>query len=306
MRKTIGAVCAFLGMFLVIVAVLAQTWAGSQLKKTPLDVDSVTRLSGNAVQYTEAGINPFQVKATSTTKADSEKSDDDVVVFKTSTCLVKDTNDVGDCVSADDPLNRLLSAGFDDFAVDRTSGEAVNDPKYLPADAEEHHGLVNKWPFDTEKKTYTYWIGPNTAEATFVKEEEVQGLDTYLFEVKSEPAPINITEDLEGTYAETTQLWIEPTTGQIVDQVTEQIRTAAGQPFLDLNLEFTDEQVAENVDDIGGDADLLKLATKTVPLIGYAVGIPLLLVGLALSFLGGSKPPASGGVSMRKSELTSA
>lgn len=289
MRKTIGAVCAFLGMFLVIVAVLAQTWAAGQLKKTPLDVDSVTRLSGDAVQYTEAGINPFQVKATSTTKADSEKSDDDVVVFKTSTCLVKDTNDVGDCVSAEDPLNRLLSAGFDDFAVDRHTAEAVNDPKYLPEDAEEHHGLVNKWPFDTEKKDYTYWIGPETATAVYDRTEEVQGLETYVFKVTAEPAPIQIAEGLDGTYAENTELWIEPITGQIVDQVSEQIRTANDQPFLDLNISFTDEQVKENVDDIGGDADLLTLATKTVPIIGYAVGIPLLLIGLALTFLGGGR-----------------
>jgi len=305
-RKTIGAVCAFFGMFLVIVAVLAQTWAGGQLKKTPLDVDSVTRLAGSATQYTAAGISPFQVKATSTTKADSEKSDGDVVVFKTSTCLVKDINDVGDCVSADDPQSRLLSAGFDDFAVDRTTAEAVNDPKYLPADAEEHEGLVNKWPFGTEKKNYTYWIGPNTAEAVYEKTEEVQGLETYVFQVDSDPVDIQIAEGVDGTYEETTTLWIEPVTGQIVDQVTEQIRTAGGQPFLDLSLEFTDDQVAANVADIGDDADLLKLATRTLPLVGYAVGIPLLLVGMALLLLGRTKQPTGQTPPSRKSELTSA
>lgn len=306
MRKTIGAVCAFLGAFLVIVAILAQTWAAGQLKKTPLDVDSVTRLSGDAIQYTSAGISPFTVKATSTTKADSEKSDGDVVVFKTSTCLVKDTNDVGDCVSADDPLKRLLSAGFDDFAVDRHTGEAVNDPKYLPADAEEHEGVVNKFPFDTEKKTYTYWIGPGTAEATYDRTEEVDGLETYVFHVETEPAPITIAEGLEGTYQETTDLWIEPVTGQIVDQVSEQVRTAGGEPFLTLNLSFTDDQVAENVDDIGKDADLLKLVTSTVPLIAYLVGIPLLLIGVALLFLGRSPQEPKGGNRSRSPELTKA
>lgn len=305
MRKTIGAVCAFLGAFLVIVAILAQTWAAGQLKKTPLDVDSVTRLSGDAIQYTAQGISPFAVKATSTTKADSEKSDDDVVVFKTSTCLVKDTNDVGDCVSADDPLNRLLSASFDDFATDRTTGEAVNDPKYLPADAEEHEGQVNKFPFDTEKKDYTYFIGPGTATAEYTKTEKVDGLETYVFHVETEPAPITIAEGLEGTYQETTDLWIEPRTGQIVDQVSEQVRTANDEPFLTLNISFTDAQVKENVDDIGGDADLLKLATSTVPLIAYIVGIPLLLIGLALLILGRNQTPAPKNRA-RQSELTKA
>jgi hypothetical protein len=299
-------VCAFIGTFLVIVAILAQTWAAGQLKKTPLDVDSVTRLSGDAIQYTEAGISPFTVKATSTTKADSEKSDDDVVVFKTSTCLVKDTGDVGDCVSADDPQSRLLSAGFDDFAVDRHTGEAVDDPDYLPADAEPHEGLVNKWPFDAEKKTYAYWIGPETADAVYDRTEEVDGLETYVYHVETEEMPITITDGVEGFYQETTDLWIEPKTGQIVDQVSEQVRTLSdGSPFLTLNLEFTDEQVAENVDDIGADADLLQLATGTVPLIGYLVGVPLLLLGLALLFLGRGKQPAAG-ERARESELTSA
>ncbi|HTW15167.1 MAG TPA: DUF3068 domain-containing protein [Nocardioides sp.] len=305
MRKTIGAVCAFLGAFLVIVAILAQTWAAGELKKTPLDVDSVTRLSGDAVQYTAAGISPFRVKATSTTKADSEKSDDDVVVFAGSTCLVKDANDVGDCVSAEDPLNRLLSAGFEDFATDRRSAEAVNDPKYLPADAEEREGLINKWPFDAEKKTYTYWIGPGSTEATYDRTEEVDGLETYVYHVETEPAPITIAEGLEGTYQETTDLWIEPRTGQIVDQVSEQVRTANGQPFLTLNLSFTDEQVAENVDDIGGDADLLKLVTSTVPLIGYLVGIPLLIIGIALLLLNRRQPPSAKDRA-RESELAKA
>lgn len=305
MRKTIGAVCAFLGAFLVIVAILAQTWAAGELKKTPLDVDSVTRLSGDAVQYTSAGISPFRVKATSTTKADSEKSDDDVVVFAGSTCLVKDANDVGDCVSAEDPLNRLLSAGFEDFATDRRTAEAVNDPKYLPADAEEREGLINKWPFDAEKKTYTYWIGPGSTEATYDRTEEVDGLETYVYHVETEPAPVTIAEGLEGTYQETTDLWVEPRTGQIVDQVSEQVRTADGQPFLTLNLSFTDEQVAENVDDIGGDADLLKLVTSTVPLIGYLVGIPLLLIGIGLLLLNRRQPPSAKDRA-RESELAKA
>ena len=43
------------------------------------------------------------------------------------------------------------------------SGLAVNDPKYLPADAEPHEGLVNKWPFEPKKKTYPYWDGTTGA-----------------------------------------------------------------------------------------------------------------------------------------------
>jgi hypothetical protein len=38
----------FLGGFLVMVALLAQFYAPGQLMRTPLDVDSTTRLSGEA------------------------------------------------------------------------------------------------------------------------------------------------------------------------------------------------------------------------------------------------------------------
>src|SRR4029078_1401387 len=61
------------------------------------------------------------------------------------------------CVPSDDPQDRLLSATTDDYATDRRTAESVNDPKYLPAGAIPHSGVVNKWPFLAEKKTYTYW-----------------------------------------------------------------------------------------------------------------------------------------------------
>jgi len=276
-----------LGAFLVVVALLCQTWAAGQLKKTPLDVDSVTRLAGSAIQYTEGGMLPFPVKATSITKADSEASSDDVVVFKSSTCLVKDINDVGDCVAADDPKKRLLSAGFDDFATDRVTAEAVNDPEYLPADAVEHEGVINKWPFGAEKKTYTYWVAPEGVDAVYSRTEDVDGLETYVYQVEVTDVPVELAEGIEGLYSESTEIWIEPVTGQIVNREGEQIRKLAdGTGFLDLNLSFTDEQVAANVEDISADRDKLNLVTKTVPLIGYAVGIPLLLLGIALLVLG--------------------
>lgn len=283
MRKNIGGVCAFLGAFLLIVAVLFQTWAAGQLKKTPLDVDSTTRLEGTAVTYQAGSPSSFPVKATSVTKADAEKSDDDVVVFKNSSCLVKDVNDVPDCVSADDPEQRLLSAGFDDFATDRKTAMAVNDPKYLPADATEKEGLINKWPFDVEKKTYPYWVDTGVTDAVFDGVEEVDGLETYVFQVEVNDAPIQIAEGVDGLYSELTRLWIEPKTGQIVMQESEQKRALTdGTPVLDVELNFTGEQIDANVEGITADKDRLQLATGTVPLIGYVAGVPLLILGLVL------------------------
>ena len=103
MRKIIGWVLLALGTFLVVVGLMAALWAPGQVKRTPLDTDSVTRLAGNADKLNPATgeVEAIDVQATSITKADSELSDDDVVVFVNSTCLViNDEGDVPDCVDA--------------------------------------------------------------------------------------------------------------------------------------------------------------------------------------------------------------
>lgn len=298
-RGKVGAVLAFLGGFLVVLGVLAQVYAPGQLMKTPLDVDSTTRLSGTA----EISGASTPVKATSITHSDSEKSDDDIVVFQNSSCLVKDEGDVGNCVSADDPQKRLLSASVDDFATDRVTAEAVNDPAYLPADAAPHEGLVNKWPFEAEKKTYPYWNGTvgSAVDAVYDRSETVGGVETYVYRVESSDVPIEIADGVSGLYADSTEIYIEPLTGSIVHQVQHQERTLDdGSPVLVLDLAFTDEQVAANGEDAKSNRDSLNLVTKTAPLIGYAAGIPLLLAGIALMVLNRRKTEPSKHVDLKK------
>ena len=148
--------------------------------KTPIDVDSVTRATGQAA----LGADPAEpVKGTQITRADSAKSTDDVVSFVSSSCLVFDRDDVPDCVSADDPDDRLISAGVEYFATDRVTAMAVNDPKYLPPEAEEVEGLQNKWPFDVEKKAYPYWDGTagGAFDAEYEATEEIDGVEVYRF-----------------------------------------------------------------------------------------------------------------------------
>lgn len=286
MRK-IGMALGLIGGFLVMVALLANFYAAGQLMRTPIDVDSTTRLSGTAALGAD---DPTDVKATSITRANSEKSDDDVVVFVNSSCLVRDEGDVPNCVSADDPQERLITASVDNFATDRTTGLSVNDPSYLPADAQEHEGLVNKWPFDAEKKTYPVWDGTigEAVDAEFDGEETIDGLTVYKYTATVDAAPIEVTDGVQGTYTDTKSWFIEPTTGSIINQVDDQERlTDDGDNFLTLQLEFTPEQIEANVADARANADSLSLITSTVPLWGLIVGIPLLLIGLLLTLRGG-------------------
>src|SRR5262245_13475620 len=222
MRK-LGMVLAGLGGFLVMLAILAKFYAPGQLMKTPIDVDSVTRAAGEAA----LGANAAEpVKGTQVTRADSAKSDDEVVSFVSSSCLVFDRGEVPDCVSADDADERLITASVEYFATDRVTAEAVNDPKYLPATAEPVEGLQNKWPFDVEQKTYGYWDGTagGVYDAEFDSVEEIDGVEVYKFHQVIEDVPIEVTDGVQGTYSTDKNIWVEPVTGSIVNQEYHQVR----------------------------------------------------------------------------------
>ncbi len=281
MRKKVGTTLSVLGGFLILVALLGMFYAPGPLMKTPLDVDNETALSGTV----ELSGETLPVKVWSVTFTDSEKSDDDVVVWVNSSCLVLDEGDITECVSADDEQERLLSATTDNFASDRNTGIAVNDPKYLPAEAEEHQGLVNKWPFEAEKKTYPYWdsLVGDTVDAEYDRTEELDGLETYVYTVSIDEAPIELTDGVPGTYTDDKEIWVEPVTGAIVDQVDSQVRLdEEGETFLALDISFTDDEVAESVEDAKANALKLNLATKIVPMIGFIAGIPMAIIGIAL------------------------
>lgn len=290
MRKKLGIVLSLLGGFLVVLAVLAQTWAPGALMKTPLDVDTTTHLEGSAeLSDGTGGTDEFDVKAFSVTHADSEKSDGDVVSFQNSSCLVKDEGGIDSCVSADDPQERLLTASTDAFAADRYTGLAVNDPEYLPAGAETKTGLVNKWPFEAEKKTYPYWEGTTdqAVDATFDREDEIDGVKVYVYKVEVSDAPVEISDGVDGTFSTDKEISVEPVTGAIVNQVESQERyDDEDNPFLLVDLAFTDDQVKSSLDEAKSNRDKLNLVTGTVPLVGYILGLPLLIIGIFLSWSG--------------------
>jgi hypothetical protein len=285
-QRIVGGVLAFLGGLLLLAGVLAQFYAPDRLMKTPLDTDTLTNLYGEAeLADGTGGTDTFPVRAYSVTLADSEASTDDVILFHSSSCLVRDEGGIDGCVSADDPQDRLLSASTDTFATDRRTAEAVNDPDILPASAEAKDGLVNKWPFDAEQKTYQYWDGTagEAVDAVFDREEELDGLTTYVYKVSISDVPIELSEGVAGIYNDEKEIFIDPTTGSIIHQVDHQERIDdEGNPFLIVDLEFTPEQVSSNAEDAKTNTSRLNLVRDTVPIIGYAAGIPLLLIGIGL------------------------
>jgi len=280
MRKFVGAVLVFVGVTALVIAAVAAFWTSNQVQKTPLDTDNTTYAAGTA---SLSGAADVPVKAIQLSRADSAASTSDVIVFNSSSCLVIVKGDTPDCVDATDPEGRLLSAGSEIFATDRHTAEAVNDPKILPADAEEKHGLVNKWPFDSQKKDYKYWDDLTAKEVTavYAGTDEIDGLDTYKFTVDVDDAPIEIAAGVPGTYSSSKTIFIDPRTGTIIKQNEVQERvTDAGAPVLALDFGMTDDQVASNVADTKDNIKQLDLVSRTVPIVGLVLGLVALIAGV--------------------------
>ncbi|WP_427383057.1 DUF3068 domain-containing protein [Janibacter sp. G56] len=263
-------------------ALLALVYVPGALKKTPLDVDSTTRLAGNASVLPTGEASP--IKALSRTVSNGEKSDGDVVVFDTFTCLIADPEgDAPDCVDESDPDKRLVSATQETFATNRKSAVAVNDEKYI-GDGVAHDGLVNKFPFDVEQKTYPFWDGvlAHTVDATFDGVEKIDGLETYRFVTDVANESAEISSGVKGTYSSLKTMFIDPVTGSIIKQSEKQSRSLEdGTKVLDMDLTFTDETVAANVKAAKDSGSQLGLLGK-LPLITGLLG---LLSGLAGFFL---------------------
>lgn len=291
MRKLIPVLFA-LGGFLLVAGLIAALWAPGMVKKTPLDVTSTTKLSGQAEKLNTATgeLESNPVKATSETKTDSKISDDKVVAWTNSSCLVIDRDDPPACVDGTD--ERLISATTDVFATDRDTALAVNTGKYLPADAVDHKGIVNKWPFDAEKKTYPYWdsTAGKAVDAEYVRTVSIRGMETYLYRVEIKDAPIEIGEGINGTYDDVKEMYVEPRTGSILNQTDDQQRFLDdGDKVLDLQLAFTDAQTKANADDAKDNIASLDLITRTIPLVGIIGGIICLVGGGILLLLTGRR-----------------
>lgn len=284
MRKALPPLLLGLGGFFLTVALLALVWVPGQVKKTPLDIDSLTVLAGEASYL---GSDRDVVKATSRNVVDGPASTGDVVVFTTFTCLMWNPDGTApDCVSGEGDDSALINAGTDNFATDRSTALSVADQEaYVGANATPHEGLVNKFPFDVEQETYPFWDGilDRAVDAVFSGEEEIDGLATYKFVLTVDGEPAEISSGINGVYSTTKTMWVDPRTGSIIRQTEVQQREMPdGSSALDMELAFTEETVAANVEDAKANGGRLGLL-GSLPWITGILGLLALAGGLVLA-----------------------
>jgi hypothetical protein len=300
MRKTLGFVLLGLAGFLVTTALLTLIYVPGQVKKTPLDVNSDTQLTGRAAYLSEP---MTDVRYLSRTVADGTASDGDVVVFDNLTCLWRAAPDsTGSCPGDDETT---ISIATDRFATDRVTALAVNDEAYVGAGAEPKDGLINKFPFGVAQKSYQVWDGllGRAVEAKFDGEEEINGLNTYKFLIEFTDEPAEISEGISGTFSDTKRLWIDPVTGSIIDQSEQQKRVLdSGDNALDLDVSFTDAQVQANVDAAKESGGLLR-TLGLVPWIAFGLAALAALGGIFL-VRGASSGSTDGSEDVSLDEMT--
>ena len=140
-------------------------------------------------------------------------------------------------------------------------------------------GLVNKWPFHAEKKSYDVWddVTKTSPPADYAGETTMDGLKVYQYHQVITDAPIDLGNDIQGIYNLDETYSIDPVTGKIIDQQVHDVRTLkdGGDTALDLTAEYTPETIQSNVDDAKAGAKQLTLITKTLPIVGLVVGSDL-------------------------------
>jgi hypothetical protein len=282
--KVLARVLLGLGAFLLIAGVLAVGYAPGVVKKIPLDVNTTTIYTGQAAKLDPltGAFDTKDVYAIRRTKADSKLSSDDAVILEEQACAVFDTGGAKECVNGNDP--DLITASLEIFALDRVTALPVED-KNLPADAIHPEGLVNKFPFDVEKKTYPFWDGDlgRAVDIKYVGEKTLFGLKTYEFSYTVKDEPIDVAEGIPGTYDNIVTVYVDPTTGSIVKSGQDQQRYLDdGTPVLDIQLAGTDETVKDAVDEAKTNGTMLTVLLTVVPIIGFVGGVLCLLGGLAL------------------------
>lgn len=342
------------GIFFLGVAALARFYAYPTLAVAPADQQAQTVSVGqNATIFSAKDlkqVDGLTLESTRVVRGDvaaaekiSKKLDRDVVVFDTAVVTDRPGYVFPD---SPDPERAPLSFVQERVVLDAHTGESVPwntadgvDGEYITPTLKEedrdyaddgkevfkgHQGLVLKFPFGTEKKTYRFWDS-TTRKAypiEYKKEAELEGIKVYQFEQSvpnqeiPQAKPLMVPGSLVGetgkdsvevqrTYQNTRTLWIEPVTGAIIKGREEQLAELRynGEPKVTatkVSIEYDDATVKKNVhgaknarDVVEGDykakASQLQLIKVWVPLAALLLGLVFLGLGAASQVRAGNR-----------------
>jgi len=288
-RRVRYAVVA-VGLFLLFFAVVERLYAYPRLAKVPLNPYSQPQADGSGTYFDVSKlrvVDGASLRNTRVVKGDSKAGSSKVAVWD----QFFNTVDL-------DGGNRI-NAIQERVVFDRVTGQAVHCCGETP----RHEGIIITFPFPTRKTTYQMWdtSAASAAPASFVAEEEIDGLRTYRFEqpiVAARLRSVDLPGPLAGQPGVTSvsavlvdddekSIWVEPTTGRIIKGQDHSRQTVqdptSGRVYLtafDATLTYNDQTVASNVALAREDLDGLRLARVVLPGASALLGLALLALGL--------------------------
>jgi hypothetical protein len=304
MRKVAGLVALGLGAFLLVSALLLKVYAYPALAKVPLDQYSKSVSQGSNMEAfyvsdleTKSGLTLTSTRFVKADQPAQDKQGDNTAVWDS---FVRSTDADG----------TVLSATVQRVAMDRTTGMAVQCCDTYVATSEDaadrtptkYEGLVFKFPFNAEKKTYKWWDGTllKTVDAQYVRSEKLFGTDVHVYRMvipatpyAQQEIPASLANDdpsatgnvtVDRVYENTRTLWVEPNTGIIVkgEEVLNTRFQKDGQDVVTLQkgtIGYDEATVRANAEDAGDKGGSLKLVRSTLPLVFTVVGVLALLGG---------------------------
>lgn len=304
MRGKLGPILSGIGGFLLIMGVLLNVYAYPRLATAPADQNSTSVLTGpNATVFDQNPANLVEIQTTLTTTAltvgdvdAAEKAGDNIRVWVNSTSTKSE-----DGVVRARSVERVAFDGFTGEAVDCCN--AFSEMTQGQPEEVKFEGQVFKFPFQTEKKTYKWWDGTlkRAIDAEFEREEELEGVNTYVFvqtiepevwtqqevpaSIVGEPGKGNVMADR--TYGNIRTFWVEPETGVVLNRTEQQsayfqIDGENRTTLTSVETAFSEETMKKNVEDYSAKATQLKLIRSTLPLVLGIGGLVLLLVGFLI------------------------
>lgn len=289
------------GAFLIVVALMLRFYAYPALAVAPIDQDSITSLSAtDATVLDVATLRPITTDLTvqAHTVGDvqaSEDAGDDIRVWHNLTSVRS-----GD--------GEIRSRSVERAAFDAVSGLAVNCCREYRATTRgqrvpvQREGLIFKFPFDTQKEDYQLWdttVG-KAFPAEYTGTDDLDGLRVYLFTLtvpetvlgtRELPASMFGIEQVDSVEADvhiraTKTITVEPNTGVIMDRTEDQKQwlVADGVEVVanEAVLSFTDEEVAEMLEDFRDEGTMLGNLRFRYPMLAGLIGLVLLGGGVVL------------------------
>jgi hypothetical protein len=291
-------------VFLIVAAGLVRFYAYPALAKVPSSYDTTTELEAHDAQVLNFDTykpETHDLAIESRTISDpSANPPDGTVVWQNSATARREDGSIfqqtREMIPFDDVTGEAVSCDGCPSWVAEGDG---SDVKEVPV---ERDGLTLKFPFDTQKKDYQVWDDTvaKATTATYEGEEEIQGLTVYKF-VQDIPATVVETREVPGAmfdskkpavdaemvYAMTRTYYIEPVTGSPVDRVDERTQELRYEgrsvPVFSGTVQYTDDEVTAEVDDVSSKAMVLGSLRLAVPIAFLLVGLVAVAAGLLLN-----------------------